>query len=355
MSLDQELGQLFLAQLNGVDLTQNDIAMIQQQGAGGILLYADNFQTADQSRALIAAARAQARIPLLTTVDEEGGWVDRLEAIYGFRPSAQMIGATGDPSYARAQGVKAAHDMSALGLNFDLAPDVDVGLVPGQDLRSRVFGSDPQTVTTMAGAYLQGLQSSGKVAGTLKHFPGLGSVLDDAHLDLPTVHRTLAQLQSVELIPYQALIASGQVQAVMSTDVLVPALDHKLPAELSPAIIDGYLRGTLGFQGVVVTDALYMAGIAQTYPMPQAAVLAVEAGDDLLIGPSDPGSMGAMIDALRWAVQHGQISKQRIDQSVRRILLLKIYLGLMPMPTKEIPYPWHEAEPSSYDLRRLRS
>lgn len=339
MTLDEKLGQLFLAQLDGPDFTPTHAAMIQQLHAGGILLYADNFVTAPQAHALIASAQASASIPLLTTIDEEGGYVDRLQSIDGFRPSAQMIGATGDPTYARSQGAKAAHDMSALGLNFDLAPDVDVGLVQGQDLRTRVFGSDPQTVTTMAGDYLQGLQSSGHVAGTLKHFPGLGSVLDDAHLDLPTVHRTLAQLQSVELVPYQKLIASGQVRAVMSTDILVPALDPTLPAEISPAIINGYLRGVLGFQGVVVTDALYMAGIADTYSMPQAAVLAIEAGDDLLIGPSDPASMQAMIDALKAAVQNGQISTQRIDKSVRRILLLKIHLGLMPMPTRVIHLP----------------
>lgn len=339
MPLDVKLGQLFLAQLDGADFSPTHAAMIAQLHAGGILLYADNFVTAQQSKALIAAAQADAQIPLLTTIDEEGGWVDRLQSIYGFRPSAQMIGASGDPNYARSQGEKAAQDMSALGLNFNLAPDVDVGLVPGQDLRTRVFGSDPQTVSIMAAAYLQGLQSSGKVAGTLKHFPGLGSVLGDAHLDLPTVHRTLTELQQVELAPYQTLIDSGQVRAVMSTDVLVPALDPVLPAELSPAIINGYLRGVLGFQGVVVTDALYMAGISATYSMPQAAVLAIEAGDDLLIGPSTPSEMSAMISALQYAVQSGQISMQRIDQSVQRILLLKIHLGLMKMPTREIQLP----------------
>jgi beta-N-acetylhexosaminidase len=345
MSLDEKLGQLFLAEYAGTDYNSNNSTMVEQQYAGGILLYEANIQSAAQTRAMIAASQAHAPIPLFVVIDEEGGYVDRLEQIDGFRPSAQMIGATSDPNYARSQGAKAASDMYALGINFDFAPDVDVGLVQGQDLRTRVFGSTPDVVTEMAGAYLQGLQRSGHVIGTLKHFPGLGSVLDDAHLDLPTVKRTLDQLESVELAPYRALIATGQVYAIMPTDLLVPALDPTLPSELSPATIDGVLRQQLGFNGVCITDALYMAGIAKTYSMPQAGVMAIEAGCDMLVGPAHPWEIQPMVDALRSAVQSEQISMQRIDESVRRILKLKVHMGLMQEPVYTRVIPAHSTLP----------
>jgi beta-N-acetylhexosaminidase len=338
MSLDEKLGQLFIAEFVGTDYNENNAIMVEQLHAGGLLVYAMNMTSADQTRALISTAQKHAKIPLLAAVDEEGGWVDRLQQIYGFRPSASQIGASGSVTFAQSEGARAGHDMAALGLNFDFAPDVDVGLVQGADLRSRVFGSTPDAVTKFAGAYLTGLQSNGHVAGTLKHFPGLGSVLGDAHLDLPTVSRTRPELNAVELAPYRALIASGHVLAIMPTDVLVPVLDPKLPAELSPATIDGVLRKELGFDGVVVTDALYMAGISKTYSMEQAGVMAIEAGDDLLVGPAHPGEIVSMINALKAAINSGQLSVQRIDQSVKRILLLKIKIGLMKMPQREIPY-----------------
>lgn len=333
MTLDEELGQLFIAEFTGTDFNASNATMVAQLHAGGIILYSVSIQSAAQTRALIASAQAHASMPLLVALDEEGGWVDRLQQLDGSRPSATQIGATGSTSYAYQQGERVARDMAALGFNLDLAPDVDVQLVAGPDQLTRTFGATPGTVITMAGAFLAGLQSQPGVAGTLKHFPGLGAATSDAHKDLPVINRTRAQIEAVELAPYRALIASGQAQVIMATDVLMPALDPNLPAELSPAIMTGVLRNELGFNGVVVTDALYMAGVADTYGMPQAAVMAIAAGDDLLLGPWTPEQMGPMIDALRTAVQNGTLSKARIDQSVRRILLLKMRMGLLPLPS----------------------
>lgn len=331
MSLNEELGQLFIADFTNNDYNANNAAMVRDLHAGGIILYSRSVQTTAQTRALISAAQVDAQVPLLVSVDEEGGFVDRLQSVYGPRPSASQIGASGSTDFAKSEGARVAHDMSALGFNFDLAPDVDVQLVDGPDQQTRTFGSTPQQVTTLAGAYLSGLQQDG-VYGCLKHFPGLGAAQIDAHAGLPLISRTRDQIESVELAPYRNLIETGQVHAVMSTDLLMPALDPTLPAELSPAIITGVLRNELHFDGVVVTDALYMAGISDTYGMPEAGVLSILAGDDLLEGPWTPDQMSGMMDALRQAIASGRLSKSRIDESVRRILTMKIEMGLMPMP-----------------------
>ena len=185
---------------------------------------------------------------------------------------------------------------------------------------------------------MTGMQSAG-VAVCLKHFPGLGDAKIDAHLGLPVIKESRDQIESIDLAPYRALIATGQVQMIMTTDLLMPALDPKLPAELSPTIVDGVLRQELGYNGVVVTDALYMAGISKKWSEPQAGVLSIEAGDDMLVGPFTAGQVAYMISALKSAISSGQITKARIDESVRRILTLKMRMGLLPIPMGVAPVP----------------
>jgi beta-N-acetylhexosaminidase len=275
---------------------------------------------------------------MLVMTDEEGGYVDRLQQLYGPRPTASEIGATNNPTYANQQGQQTGQDMAALGFNADFAPDVDVQQVAGPDQVTRTFGTTPQQVTTMAGAWMTGMQSVG-VAVCLKHFPGLGDATTDAHLDLPVIKESRAQIEANDLAPYRNLIATGQVQMIMTTDLLMPALDPTLPAEISPAIVTGILRQELGYNGVVVTDALYMAGIADKWSEPQAGVLAIEAGDDMLVGAFSPYVVGLMISALKAAISSGQITKARIDESVRRILTLKMRMGLLPIPMGVVPVP----------------
>jgi len=331
MSLDEEIGQLFIVEYIGTTFDQNDLNMVQQLHAGGIILYAENLATKQQATDLIATSQAHATLPLLVTVDEEGGFVDRLQTLYGPRPSATDIGATGSTTYAYQQGAQVARDMTALGFNTDLAPDVDVQLVAGPDQLTRTFGYTPDAVTAMGSAYLNGLQDNG-VTGTLKHFPGLGAANIDAHLGLPVIDRSYDQIESTELAPYRAMIASGQARMIMTTDLLMPALDPTNPAELSPAIINGVLRGQLGYDGVVMTDALYMQGISKTYSMPEAGVRALIAGCDMLLGPEHDFDVQAMAQAIKDAINNGRLTKARIDQSVRRILLLKMKMGMIPIP-----------------------
>ena len=169
--------------------------------------------------------------------------------------------------------------------------------------------------------------------GTLKHFPGLGDVSADPHIDVPHLYRSENDLESIDWVPYRRLIAQGNVQAIMVTHEIVTAIDDTKPSSLSYKIVTGILRNQLGFSGVIMTDSLTMEGITAYYTEGQAAALAVEAGSDLLMGAISPTSVAAMIDGIKQAINNGQISQQRIDASVRRILMLKYTMGLLHIPT----------------------
>ena len=188
-------------------------------------------------------------------------------------------------------------------------------------------------MATLAGAYLEGLQQSGKVTGTLKHFPGLGDTTTDPHMGLPILSRSKAEWESIDLEPYRALLKSEDVRAIMVTHELIPAVDANFPASLSPTLINGILRGELGYNRVVITDSLYMGALNTRWSVPQAAVLAIEAGADMVIGPSDPQTAQQVIDALKQAISSGALSQANIDTAVTRILALKIRMGLIPLPT----------------------
>jgi beta-N-acetylhexosaminidase len=335
MTLDQKLAQLIIVEYLHNNYASTLQYMIAQQGVGGFLYQASNgnFNPPDNVISAVAAfsrqAMKDAKIPLLIGTDQEGGLVNRLYAFHGYLPSAAAMAATGDPRFAFNQGAMAAKWMLQLGINADLAPVVDVHTVDPPVLETRMFGSTPAAVATYAGAYLNGLQQN-SVAGCLKHFPGLGAITSDPHAGLPTVNRSLAQLQSIDLAPYKLMLQQDHPAMVMSTDVLMPAIDPTLPAELSPKAINGLLRQQLGYNGVVITDGLYMGGIAQRWSLPQASVLSIVAGDDLIEGPFSVSQVAQVIAALKQALQQGQLTIDRINQSVQRVLLMKMQYGIMP-------------------------
>jgi beta-N-acetylhexosaminidase len=195
-----------------------------------------------------------------------------------------------------------------------------------------MYGSDPATVDRFAGAFLRGVQENG-VIGTVKHWPGIGSITEDPHKTLPVMNRSKDQLESTEWASFRGMIALDPGM-IMVTHVLVPSVDPDMPATLSPKLVQGVLRGELGYDGVVMTDSLYMDGIAVRYNLGQAAVLSILAGDDLLEGAYDTASMRFMINSIKDAMNSGQITQARIDQSVLRILSLKLRFGLLPLHTR---------------------
>jgi beta-N-acetylhexosaminidase len=264
-------------------------------------------------------------------MDEEGGNVDRLGSM-GFAPplpSAKYLGSTGDPGQAAAAGSRAAAELKSFGINVDLAPVVDVRTISDPVIGPRPYGSTAATVDAFAGAFLDGLQQNG-IIGTLKHWPGIGSVALDPHKTLPTVNRSLADLESTDFATFRDLLAK-KPGMIMVTHVLVNAIDPDTPSSLSPKLVQGVLRDELGYQGVIITDNLWMKGVSLRYSLPDAAVLAVLAGNDLLEGPWNPATMRDVLNGLRSAVNSGRISQDRIDQSVARILTLKAQYGILPI------------------------
>ncbi|MGI9058294.1 MAG: glycoside hydrolase family 3 protein [Ktedonobacteraceae bacterium] len=332
MSLAQKLGQMVIVEFYGATVNTDLSQMIQGNQIGGVLIENKNgnAQSRTQLVSLNAAMQKAAAVPLFISTDFEGGVVNELRQITGERTSEQAIGATGNPTMAYNAGRSAATDLTGLGLNVNFMPIVDVLTNPNNPgLPMRTFGSDPTLVTNMGRAYLKGLTDGG-VIGCLKHFPGLGSANLDPHLALPTMNRSLATLNAVDLVPYRTMINEGIVPMVMVTHILNPQLDPNLPTSLSPNVVTGLLRKQLNFQGVIISDTLWMGGISNTYSLAQAAVLAVKAGTDLLLGPRGLADTQHMIYGLQQAVMSGQISQAQIDASVTRILTMKLHYKVLP-------------------------
>ena len=331
MTLEQKLGQMVIVEFYGSTLNSDLLQMIQAYDISGVLIENrnGNAQTRQQLTSLIQAAQGKARIPLFVSTDFEGGVVNELRQITGERPSEAQIGASGDPTVAYNAGLNAAKDLTSLGLNVNFMPIVDVLTNPNNPgLPMRTFGSDPQLVTNMGRAYLKGLTAGG-VIGCLKHFPGLGSATIDPHSSLPYMNRSLATLNSVDLVPYRTLINEGIVPMVMVTHILNPQLDPKLPTSLSPNVVTGLLRNQLHFNGVIISDTLWMGGISNTYSLSQAATLAINAGTDLILGPRGLQDTATMLTNLKQAVNNGQISMNEINASVLRILELKLHYNVL--------------------------
>ena len=335
MSLNQKLGQMMIVQFYGPSYSLDISTMLSQYNVGAVLLFTanDNIQSKPQLKGLIQQMKSNSTIPLTVAIDQEGGTVDRLVSLDGPRPSATSLGATGNPLNAYNEGVRDANDLSYYGFNLNLAPVVDVNNVYNPQMYLRTFGNNPTTVTQMTEAYLKGLQKSGKVLGTLKHFPGLGDVAADPHNSVPHLNRSESDLMKIDWAPYRTLIQQGNVDAVMVTHEIVEAVDSSIPSSLSYKLVTSILRNQLGFQGVIMTDSLTMEGILAYYTEAEAAVMAVEAGNDILMGASAPSDVAAMITGLKHAIDSGQISQQRIDDSVRRILTMKYQMGLLHIPT----------------------
>jgi beta-N-acetylhexosaminidase len=334
MSLDDELGQMILVACScgtGPVYT-NDLAyMAERQHIGGIIFFANNLATIAQTQQTVNTLQARAPIPLFVGTDQEGGWVSRISQFFGWFPAARDLGNSGDPQVAYNAGRRAGKDLQELGINVDFAPVVDVPVAGGGFWGPwRTFSDDPKQVARYAGAFMAGLHSAGEMSG-LKHYPGIGSVAQDPHAALPVVTRSLNQLRQTELYPYQQLIPQGP-DMIMATDVLMSAVDPNNPAEMSPTLINGILRRQLGYDGVVITDSLWMGGIIARWSPAEAAVLAVLAGADIVMAAWDSASTRAVLSALRTALAQGSLTRARVAQSARRIIKLKIQYGLLPIP-----------------------
>ena len=290
---------------------------LQELGVGGVILMGGSAgELALRSQQL----QDWAKVPLLIAADIEEGVGQRFAGATWF-PPPMAIGTVAFEDAGKAQlyaaqmGAITAQEALAIGINWLLAPVVDVNNNPHNPvINVRAFGETPEVVSQLASAFIRGAQDY-PVLTTAKHFPGHGDTATDSHLDLPILPHSPPRLATVELPPFKAAIAAG-VDAVMSAHLLIPAWDEQRPATLSPMVLTELLRGCLGFEGLVVTDALVMGAIANRYGANEAPVMAVEAGADILLMPVNPE--GA-IQAVCEAVTTGRISQERIQSSVERI------------------------------------
>ena len=339
MSTEEKVGQLFGIKVLAQFLNDADPIFIQLRDNirkyhigslvmtvpvdGAVLLKSDP----DVAANLLNRLQESSKLPLIVAADFERGVSMRLNGATVF-PHAMAFGATGKPENAEAFGRITAFEARAIGVHWNLFPDADVNSNPANPIiNTRSFGEDPRQVADFVAAYIRGAHQ-GSMLTTAKHFPGHGDTATDSHLGLAQVTGDLARLDAVELPPFRRAIEAG-VDAVMVAHVTVPALDSapNRVATTSRAIVDGLLKEELGFKGIVVTDALDMAALTRLYAqnIGRAAVDSFNAGNDVLIIPAD---LDASYRSLLEAVQSGEISRQRLDQSVRKILELKASLGL---------------------------
>ncbi|GGO75676.1 beta-N-acetylhexosaminidase [Nonomuraea cavernae] len=339
MSVEEKVGQLFMPVLYGTSAdsvsgenqarygAQTPAKVIARYHLGGVILFPANVKSTAQVVGLTnGMQRASPRVPLLIGTDQENGLVSRMSALMTRFPGASQIGSTQKTSMSRAVAKATGAELRAVGVNLDFAPVADVNINPRNPvIGQRAFGDDPARVAGMVSAAVKGFGDAG-IAATAKHFPGHGDTNVDSHTGLPVIKHTRAEWERVDAPPFKAAIAAG-VDAVMSAHIVFPKLDPSGdPATLSKPILTGLLREKLGFRGVISTDALNMEGVRKKYADGEVAVRAVLAGADLLLMPYDfPKAYHAVLAAAK----SGKISRQRLDQSVTRLLTLKQARGIL--------------------------
>ena len=338
MTVEEKVGQLLIGGFEGTEIGDQATRLVQEYQVGGLILYGRNIAGAGQLVTLTNGLKALNGdgIPLFLSIDQEGGGVDRMPPEVRRTPGAYCVGQTGSVPAAQSYGDVLAAECAAFGLNLDFAPVLDVWSNPGNTvIGQRAFSADARTVAGLGPAAARRMMDQG-VIPAVKHFPDHGDTAVDSHVGLPVVDKSPEELEETELIPFRAAIQSagtdGQVPAVMVAHILLTQLDPERPASLSPAVVTGLLRDELGFAGAVLTDDLTMGAVTQSYGLGEAAVLAVEAGCDILLVCHGQDSVPAVRTALLEAVASGRITAERQDESVYRILRLKTEYALTNEP-----------------------
>src|ERR671924_1528575 len=337
MTVDEKIGQLLFTTYHGSFTSTDSDAYrqllhdVQDLHVGGFIVIThgsplgivkcQTYPTAVLANQL----QAKSKLPLLIGADFERGTAMRYDEGTSF-PTAMAVAAAGNSKDAYTMGKITALEARATGVHWVYAPDSDVNNNPGNPIiNTRSFGEDPHRVAEFVSAFVKGVEDNGGLA-TAKHFPGHGDTSADSHIDLPLIPAKRDRLEHLELVPFRAAISSG-VSSVMTGHLSVPAIepDSNTPATLSHNILTGLLRNELGYQGLIVTDAMEMGGITVRYSPGEAAVRAIAAGVDCVLMPPVPD---AAFEGLQGAVKSGRISTERLDASVRRILQAKARLGL---------------------------
>lgn len=327
--LKKKVGQLLVIGFDGKVVSAQVKSLIQDYHIGGIILFGRNIGTPEEILILTTELQSEAKAagyqyPLLICVDQENGVVRRLGKGTTIFPGAMTLGATGDPENAYKIGIATGKELKALGINWNLAPVLDVNNNQENPVIGvRSFGESAEKVSEFGREAMRGMQEAG-IATTLKHFPGHGDTNIDSHLDLPIITHSKERLNEVELLPFKTAIKTG-ADTIMTAHVYFPAIESEvgIPATLSNKVITGLLREELGFSGVVTTDCMEMEAIANGIGTEKGGVKAVKAGVDLvMVSHTEAKQVGTIREIIR-AIENGEISEEAIEQSIARINELK--------------------------------
>lgn len=325
LNQDERLGQLFIVALytnKGEKHIEEVSNIIKNDKIGGIILMQDD---AERQFRLVRDLQKTSKIPMLVGIDAEWGLYQRFSTGYKF-PWAITLGAIQNKNLIYQMAKMIANDCKNLGINWNFAPVVDVNTNSDNPIiGNRSFGSDVDNVTISAINYANGLQDQ-NVMASIKHFPGHGDTNTDSHLDLPTVNHPISRLNSIELAPFNKLI-NNNIGGIMVAHIYVPALEKQknTPASISKTIVTDLLKNKLGYKGIIITDALNMGAVAKKYPAGELDALAFKAGNDIMLF-SQAVSEGKKL--IQKAIDSGEIPQQRVEESVKKILLTKYFLGL---------------------------
>ena len=322
MTLKEKIGQMVMIGIHGTDVTEDSLFMLHQYHIGGIILYDRNMESQEQVRLLNAhlQEQAQEKLPLFIGVDEEGGLVARMKDALPPPPSEQEIGETGNPENARIWAAKTAVALKGIGFNLNFAPVADLGME-----RGRSYGNDPASVTEFVREAANGYEQEGLIY-CLKHFPGLGKSVVDTHRDMSVINVPRATLQEEDLLPFRTLITEKNPENyfILISHAIYPALDDESPSSVSPIIQTALLRQELEYQGVIITDDIAMGAVSKLYTPGELALKAVEAGTDIVLSCHEYQNSTEVYLKLLEAVEQGKIKEERINESVKRIVRVKL-------------------------------
>lgn len=325
LSQDEKLGQLFIVALytNKDEAHINNVRkIVNDEKIGGLILMQDD---AEREINLVNEFQQKSKIPLMIGMDAEWGVFQRIAAAHKF-PWAMTLGAIQDKTLITEMAAKIAEDCKRMGINWDFAPVVDVNTNPNNPIiGNRSFGSEVLNVVNSAMAYSKGLQDH-NILAAIKHFPGHGDTDKDSHLDLPVVSHSLKRLTEIELAPFKALMDKG-IGGVMVAHLYVPALEKSkgIPASVSKEAITGILKEQYGYKGLIITDALNMGAVANKFKAGELDAMAFKAGNDIMLFSQDVATGKKLIQQ---AIDQKEIPQERVEESVKKILLTKYYLGL---------------------------
>lgn len=329
MSIDEKVGQLIFAGITGVTVTEETKILINEYKVGGIILFANNLDNPEQSIQLlnhIKIENGKNPLPLFLGVDQEGGRVERLPDLIKL-PTNQKIGTKNNEQFAYEIGELLGKQLHAFGFNLNFAPVLDVNSNPNNPvIGDRSFGDAPEVVSKFGVQSMQGMQSQ-HIISVIKHFPGHGDTDIDSHVELPLVDKSLEKLNGLELVPFRNAIEAG-AEVVMTAHILLPQIDAEFPASMSEKVITEILREQLKFDGIVITDDMTMQAITGHFDIDDAAVESVKAGTDIILMAHDYDELVSVFNRLKEAILSGEITEERINKSLQRIIRLKWKYGI---------------------------